>query len=204
MSESIFDIDINSIDGSGGLLDKLRGQVILHVNIASKTGYSPRCSKLWSYARTSKNFWELQQIHELFSGDGFSVVGYPCNQFGQMEIGDNQEILSNIRKTYPFVSFPIAEKVIVNGDGEHPVYSFLKGTLIRNFSDSRADTSQAATDGQNKAGQVAMRVPHNWEKFLTSREGIYVARFNWAESPVSDVPMFGGGQSIKEAIKGLL
>ena len=204
MSKSIFDIEISSLDGSPNLLGQLRGEVLLHVNVASKTGYSPKCSRLWSYARTAKNFWELQKLHEEFCNSGFSVVGYPCNQFGGMENGDNLEVLENIKKRYPYVTFPIAEKIDVNGQNRHDVYSFLNGELIRNFNDSMADLSIAAAAGRNRAGEVAMRVPNNWEKFLTSREGVYVGRFNWAESPISEQALFGEDNSIKQAIRSLL
>lgn len=204
MSKSIFDIEISSLDGSPNLLGQLRGKVLLHVNVASKTGYSPKCSRLWSYARTAKNFWELQKLHEEFCDSGFSVVGYPCNQFGSMENGDNLEVLENIKKIYPYVTFPIAEKIDVNGQNKHDVYSFLNGELIRNFNDSMADLSIAAAAGRNRAGEVAMRVPNNWEKFLTSREGVYVGRFNWAESPISEQALFGEDNSIKQAIRSLL
>jgi glutathione peroxidase len=204
MSKSIFDIEISSLDGCPNLLGQLRGKVLLHVNVVSKTGYSPKCSRLWSYARTAKNFWELQKLHEEFCDSGFSVVGYPCNQFGNMENGDNLEIFENIKKNYPYVTFPIAEKIDVNGQNRHDVYSFLNGELIRNFNDSMADLSAAAAAGRNRAGEVAMRVPNNWEKFLTSREGVYVGRFNWAESPISEQALFGEDNSIKQAIRSLL
>jgi len=98
---SVYSIKINSIDGTGDLLSSVKGNVCLFVNIASKAGYQPKCSKLWSHARTTRQLWELQKLHEMF--DGFSVVGFPCNQFGGMEPLGNIEINDFIKKFYPFV-----------------------------------------------------------------------------------------------------
>ena len=111
MSDSIFNIEINALNGEPGILKKLEGNVVLITNIASKAGYEPRCSKAWSYARTARQLWELQQLHDMFSKRGFSVLGVPCNQFHKMEPLGNEEIEQFIKKAYPFVTFPITEKI---------------------------------------------------------------------------------------------
>lgn len=202
---SIYDIPIGFIDGSGNVMEAVKGKVCLMVNIASKCRYEAKCSPLWSFARTSRQLWELQQVHEEFQDEGFSVVGFPCNQFGKMEPAENNEIADFIKQHYPFVTFPITEKINVNGKEEHPIYTMLKGPLLRRNDDNRADMSQEAEEGQNKAMQAMSRVPHNWEKFLVSREGLQVGRFNWAEYPLAEEPIaMGAGWTIREAIGELV
>lgn len=202
---SIYDIPIGFIDGPGNVMEAVKGKVCLMVNIASKCRYEAKCSPLWSFARTSRQLWELQQVHEEFQDEGFSVVGFPCNQFGKMEPAENNEIADFIKQNYPFVTFPITEKINVNGKDEHPIYTMLKGPLLRRNDDNRADMSQEAEDGQNKAMQAMSRVPHNWEKFLVSREGLQVGRFNWAEYPLAEEPIaMGAGWTIREAISELV
>lgn len=203
--ESIYDIEIMSIDGSASVMDDIRGKLCLMVNIASKCGYQPKCSPLWSFARTAKQLWELQAVHDEFKDRGFSVVGFPCNQFGKMEPCDNSEISEFIKEHYGFVTFPITEKINVNGENEHRIYTLLKGPLLRRHDDNMADMSEEAHAGQNKAMQAMARVPHNWEKFLVSRDGIQIGRFNWAESPLADEPIaMGAGWTVREAIAELI
>ena len=200
-----YEINISSIDGKPNMLSEVNGKIALFVNIASKCGYEPQCSRLWSYARTSKQLWQLQKIHDEFKDRGFSVVGFPCNQFGEMEPKSNEEIDSFIKKNYPFVTFPISEKIDVNGANEHPLYTYLKGPELRNSDDNLADTSDSAKRGQNLARQAMMRIPHNWEKFLISREGIFISRFNWQDLPLADKPLIhGAGWTIREAIQAVL
>lgn len=200
---SIHEIQINHLDGTPDMLKDLSGYVCLHVNIATKTGYTPKTKKLWSFARTAKHLFELQQLHEKFKDKKFSVIGYPCNQFSEMENGSNEEILLNIKTNYPFVSFPISQKIEVNGTNEHDVWKFLKGNQVRAYDDTAADTSNAASVGQNKAGGSVMRVPNNYEKFLTNREGRHYWRFNWSESPISQSVVVGS-PSIIEIIEEIL
>jgi glutathione peroxidase len=203
--DNVYNIGIKSISGEENFLRNFNGKVTLLVNISSKFGYTPKCSPLWSYARTARQLWQLQQIHEEFYDRGFSVIGFPCNQFGKMEPGSNSEIKTFLETNYPFMNFPISEKIDVNGKDEHPVYSFLKGKEKRNYSDTTADGTQAASDGQNLAGQAIARIPHNYEKFLISRNGIMVSRFNWQDMPLDDEPrVMGASWTIREAIDEVL
>jgi glutathione peroxidase len=182
------------------MLHSLDGKVCLFVNIASKSGYEPKCSKLWSHVRTTRQMWELQKLHEMF--DDFSVVGFPCNQFGAMEPSANEEINEFIKNFYPFITFPISEKIEVNGCNEHPLYTFLKGPEIRLKDDNPADTSDAAVAGQNKAGQAMYRIPHNYEKFVINSTGQNTARFSWRDMPLAEEPASTGSVlTIIEAIK---
>jgi glutathione peroxidase len=205
MNSLAYDIPLFSIDGKYDVMSSLKGKVSLITNISSKLGYTPQCSVTWSYARTCKYLWELQQVHDMFKERGFSVVGIPCNQFGKMEPKENLEIQEFIKKAYPFVTFPITEKIEVNGKNEHPLYDFLKGAQKRAYSDTAADGTEAAAAGQNLAGQAIARIPHNYEKFLVSREGIMVSRFNWQDGPLDEEPrIMGAGWTITEAIDELL
>jgi len=204
--DSVYDIKINGLNGDTDILSLRKNKISLFVNIATKCGYSPTCSPVWSFARTSKQLWELQKVHEMYSEHGFSVVGFPCNQFGEMEPSANEEIHQFISKNYPFVTFPISEKIDVNGQNEHLVYNYLKGPEIRNHDDSTADMSDAAKRGQNLAMQAMMRIPHNWEKFLISVEGKSIARFNWQDTPLAEKPLYAGGSqwTIRQAIEMVL
>jgi glutathione peroxidase len=204
-TSSIFDIEISSISGNPGLLSSLKNHVCLVVNIASKAGYTPKCSNVWSYARTARQLWELQQVHDMFKERGFSIIGVPCNQFGSMEPLGNEEIDQFIKKNYSFVNFPITEKIEVNGDNEHAMYTFLKGPWLRRNSDNMADMSESARAGQNLANQAMARIPHNWEKFLVSRAGENISRFSWQEWPLAKEPLtIGSPWTITDAIRSVL
>ena len=141
---NLFDVQISGIDGRKDLLGGLKGNTCLVVNIVSKAGYSPQCSNVWSFARTSRQLWELQQLHDLFKDKNFSVIGVPCNQFGGMEPLENDEVNKFIKSHYSFVNFPITEKIDVNGENEHPLYTFLKGPWLRRGNDNMADMSDSA------------------------------------------------------------
>src|ERR1700741_2789320 len=106
-----FDIAVQRIDGTTGLLDALRGKVTLAVNVASRCGLTPQ------YAG-------LEQLHRELGAEGFTVVGFPCNQFGAQEPGSEAEIIDFCRMSYD-VSFPLSAKLEVNGANRHPVYAFL-------------------------------------------------------------------------------
>lgn len=202
---SAFDIEISSIDGEKSMLSGLRGKVCLFVNIASKAGYSPQCSKLWSQARTTRQLWELQQLHNMYEQSGFSVVGFPCNQFYKMEPLSNNEISRFIKHAYPFVTFPISEKIEVNGENEHELFRFLKGNQTRRRDDNPADSSDRAMSGQNKAGEALARIPSNYEKFIVGREGQLMFRFRFTNWPLADESLINESElTIRSAIEGIL
>ena len=181
---SAFDIKIASADGlTDDVLSTIRGRTCMIVNIATKAKYEPKTSAIWSYARTARQLWELQTVHDMY--EDFSVVGVPCNQFGSQDPATNKEIASFVKKAYPWVTFPITEKVEVNGENEHPLFSFLKGTAKRVTSDTRADNSAEASHGHNVANQALHRVPHNYEKFILDTSGRVIRRFSWGEFPLA-------------------
>jgi glutathione peroxidase len=202
---SAYDISVKSILGEDNYLSHFKGKVTLAVNISSKFQYTPQCSKLWSYARTCRQLWQLQKVHEEFYDRGFSVLAFPCNQFGKMEPGSNEDINKFIKTNYPFVTFPVFEKVEVNGKNEHELFSFLKGLERRRTSDFKADGSENAKEGQNLEGQAIARISHGYEKFLIGRDGRMISRFNWQDMPLDEEPrIMGAGWTIREAIDEVL
>ena len=138
---SFFDFQVAGLDGEADLLGPLRGKVVLAVNVASRCGYTPQ------YAG-------LEQLHEELGGEGFAVVGFPCNQFGGQEPGSSAEIREFCTTRYG-VTFPLAARLEVNGTGRHPVYQWL------------------TADAQGFPGDVAW----NFEKFLIGRDGRVRARY---------------------------
>ncbi|MFN7148916.1 MAG: glutathione peroxidase [Microthrixaceae bacterium] len=149
---AIYDTDIAALDGTPNVLADLNGKVTLVVNVASKCGLTPQ-------------YEQLEQIHERYADRGFSVLGVPCNQFLEQEPGSADEIATFCSTTYG-VTFPLTEKVEVNGDDRHPLYDQL--------------TPVADADGRD--GDIQW----NFEKFLVNGEGDVVARF--APTVVPDDP----------------
>ena len=142
---SILESDIARLDGTPATLGEIAGGgPALLVNVASKCGLTPQ------YAG-------LERLHEQYAARGFSVVGLPCNQFGGQEPGSSEEIAEFCSATYG-VTFPMTEKVEVNGPGRHAIYD----ELVRTPDESGRD------------GDITW----NFEKFLVDRDGHVVARFN--------------------------
>jgi len=138
---------VRAIDGGADLLGPLRGKVALAVNVASECGLTPQ------YAG-------LERLHAELAAEGFTVVGFPCNQFGAQEPGSDAEILRFCRSRYA-VSFPLAAKLEVNGPGRAPLYAWL-------------------TDAANgHPGDIEW----NFEKFLIGRDGRLLARYPPAVPP---------------------
>jgi glutathione peroxidase len=148
----IYDVTISRLDGSDLDLAALRGDAILIVNVASACGLTPQ-------------YEALQRLHERYADRGLTVLGVPCNQFGEQEPGTPDEIAGFCSSSYS-VTFPLTEKVDVNGVRRHPLYSKL--------------TETADVDGYS--GDVRW----NFEKFLVSPEGDVLARFPPLVAPDSD------------------
>ena len=109
-----YDIAVTGIDGTPDLLARLRGKVTLAVNVASQCGLTPQ-------------YTGLQNLQAKYAEQGFSVIGLPCNQFGAQEPGTPDEIATLCSTNYN-VTFPLTEKIEVNGDGRHPLYQQLTET----------------------------------------------------------------------------
>lgn len=139
----IYDIPVTTLAGEPGDLSPLRGKVALIVNVASRCGLTPQ------YAG-------LERLQEKYGADGFTVAGFPCNQFMGQEPGTSEEIATFCSTTYG-VSFPLYEKIDVNGPDRHAVYH----ELVQH------------ADAEGTAGDVQW----NFEKFLVSRDGEVLARF---------------------------
>jgi len=146
---TVHDIPVKTLAGTPASLGELAGRTLLVVNVASKCGLTPQ------YAG-------LERLHERFAEQGFSVVGFPCNQFGGQEPGSAEEISEFCSTTYG-VSFPMFEKIEVNGPGRHPVYTELT----------------SVPDAAGEAGDIQW----NFEKFLVGPDGTVIARFRPGTDP---------------------
>lgn len=153
---SLYDIPINRLDGTESSLADFAGQAVLVVNVASKCGLTPQ-------------YEILEKLQQQYGDQGFSVVGFPSNQFLGQEPGTAEEIQEFCSTTYG-VSFPLMEKIDVNGDDRHPIYAELT----------------AVADADGEAGDVQW----NFEKFLVSPTGEVVGRFRPTVSP--DAPEIVG------------
>ena len=145
-----YDIAVQGIDGSRDLLGRLRGKVTLAVNVASRCGLTPQ------YAG-------LEELQRELREENFTVVGFPCNQFGEQEPGSEAEIIRFCQSTYD-VSFPLSAKLEVNGPNRHPLYRFLTA-------------AQTGFPGD---------ISWNFEKFLIGRDGKVAGRFKSAVAPDSE------------------
>ena len=140
---SVYDIPISALDGTPGKFAEQQGKVALVVNVASQCGLTPQ-------------YEGLERIHEQYADRSFSVIGVPCNQFLEQEPGSADEIQLFCSSTYG-VTFPLLEKVDVNGDAKHPLYAALEQTA----------------DAEGVDGDIRW----NFEKFLVGRDGAVIARF---------------------------
>jgi glutathione peroxidase len=148
-ARSVLDVDIDALQGGSANLSQYAGNVVLVVNVASKCGLTPQ------YAG-------LERLQERFAPLGFTVLGVPCNQFLGQEPGSAEEIAKFCSATYG-VTFPMTEKVEVNGEGRHPLYERLVGFA----------------DAEGHSGDIRW----NFEKFLIGRDGEVVARFSPQTEP---------------------
>ncbi|WP_426165909.1 glutathione peroxidase [Sandarakinorhabdus sp. DWP1-3-1] len=139
----IYDIDAKAIDGSTVSIGDYRDKVLLIVNTASKCGFTPQ-------------YEGLEALQKQYAGKGFSVLGFPCNQFGAQEPGDEAEIANFCKLSYD-VDFPMFAKVDVNGDNAHPLFKALK-KAVPGFLGSES-------------------IKWNFTKFLVDRRGEVVERF---------------------------
>jgi len=144
-------VEIGSLKGGSADLSQYAGQAVLVVNVASKCGLTPQ-------------YTGLERLQERYAAQGFTVLGVPCNQFLGQEPGSAEEIAEFCSATYG-VTFPLTEKVEVNGDARHELYDRLVGFA----------------DGEGHTGDIRW----NFEKFLIGRDGKVVARFSPQTEPES-------------------
>lgn len=144
----IYDFSVKTIDGKDLSLSEYKGKVVLIVNVASKCGFT-------------KQYKGLEELYEKYKDNGLVILGFPCNQFGGQEPGTNKEIMEFCSLTYN-VSFPMFDKIEVNGDNAHPLYKYL--------------TSQ-------KSGLLTESIKWNFTKFLIDKNGKVIKRFAPTTTP---------------------
>ncbi|WUD71902.1 glutathione peroxidase [Streptomyces sp. NBC_00510] len=149
---SIYDIPLRTLTGEPASLADHRGKALLIVNVASKCGLTPQ-------------YEGLERLQKRYADRGFTVLGFPSNQFAGQEPGTAEEIATFCSATYG-VSFPLYEKADVNGEQRHPLYAALTGTA----------------DAEGQAGDVQW----NFEKFLVGGDGQVVGRFRPRTEPEAD------------------
>jgi len=149
---SALEFPVEDIDGSPVDLTKYKGEVLLIVNTASQCGLTPQ-------------YEGLEAIFEKYKKQGFEVLAFPANEFGKQEPGSNTEIKTFCSSTYR-VTFPLFSKIVVKGEGIHPLYQFL----------TSKDTNP----------KFAGPIPWNFTKFLVNRKGEVIARFEPKDKPESE------------------
>jgi glutathione peroxidase len=148
---SIYDFSAKTIDGGEQALDAYRGKAMLIVNVASKCGFTPQ-------------YEGLEALYRKFKGQGLVVLGFPCDQFGHQEPGNEAEIKNFCSLTYD-VSFPMFAKIDVNGSHTHPLWKYLKH------------------EAKGLLGSEAIK--WNFTKFLVGKDGEVVKRYAPADTPKS-------------------
>jgi glutathione peroxidase len=149
MSSTIYDFSASSIEGQSVEMSTYRDRVVLIVNTASQCGFTPQ-------------YQGLQALHDRFASRGFSVLGFPCNQFGQQEPGSAGDIQSFCETRYG-VSFPMFEKIDVNGSQAHPLFKYLEKSAPGIFGTEN--------------------IKWNFTKFLVDGTGKVVKRYGSTTTP---------------------
>ncbi|MEK2690099.1 glutathione peroxidase [Bdellovibrio sp. GT3] len=155
-------IEFNKADGKKATLADYSGKVLLVVNVASECGLTPQ-------------YEGLEKVHQKYESKGFHVLGFPANEFGAQEPGTNEQIQEFCRTQFG-VKFPVFAKMVVKGEGQHPLYKQLT---------SLQPTAQQVPDGKLKGvleehGLLSggpSEIMWNFEKFLIGKNGKVVARF---------------------------
>lgn len=146
---NIYDFTVTSSDGDVIPMSSYRGKVVLIVNSASKCGFTPQ-------------YKELQELYNQYHQQGLEILAFPCNQFGNQEPGNNEEI-SNFCSINYGLTFPVMEKVDVNGENAHPLFKYLQ---------------------EKSPGLLGKAIKWNFTKFLVDKEGNAVDRFAPTTSPL--------------------
>ena len=149
MKESFYDFKANDINGKEVSMSSYEGKVVLIVNVASGCGFTPQ-------------YEGLQKLYDEHKEEGLEILAFPCNQFGEQEKGDGEEIKNFCEKNYS-ITFPIFEKVEVNGNDAHPIFKFIKE--------------------QKKGFMGTESIKWNFSKFLLSKNGEVIKRYGSLDVP---------------------
>ena len=168
---SIYDYQYTSIEGKTEEMSEYKGKVLVIVNTASKCGFAPQ-------------YQGLQEIYEHYHNQGFSVIGFPCNQFMDQEPGSEQEIASFCSIRYG-VRFPLSQKVDVRGETAHPIYKYLTSQkAFEGFGKGvKAKSMELMLKSKYKKNYADPQIKWNFTKFLIDREGNVVGRYEPTVEP---------------------
>ncbi len=167
-TSSLSSIPLRRIDGTPTSLADFQGQVLLIVNVASQCGLTPQ-------------YDALEKLYETYRAKGLSVLGFPANEFGAQEPGTNTEIQEFCRTNFG-VQFPMFEKIVVKGEGIHPLYRELTQAAPK-ANDLGDDSFAKKLAGYGITQEYPSDVMWNFEKFLVNRQGEVVARFAPSVTP---------------------
>lgn len=161
MTTALYDIPVHRIDGTPTTLRAYDGKVLLIVNVASQCGLTPQ-------------YTGLESLYERFAERGFEILGFPANEFGAQEPGSNAEI-QEFCSTKFGVRFPMFEKIVVKGEGQHPLYRELVAAQPTARGDAAGFRTQLKGYGVDTGRED--EIMWNFEKFIVDRHGNAVARF---------------------------
>ncbi len=174
---SIYQFTVKDIDGNPVSLEKYKGKVLLIVNTASK-------------CRFTVQYEDLQKLYDRYRNKGFEILAFPCNQFKEQEPGSSQEIKQFCSLNYG-VTFPIFEKINVNGENAYPLYQYLKEKAPYEGLDLSVSTNRlfdAMVKEVYPQYSVGNAIRWNFTKFLVNKNGKVVKRFEPPVSPIDIEP----------------
>ncbi len=169
---AIYDFKAFASNGKEIDFKEFEGKVLLIVNTASKCGFTPQ-------------FDGLEALNEKYRDRGLVIIGFPCNQFAEQDPGSDGEIQEFCRVNYG-VTFQIMKKIDVNGDNEHPIFTYLKEQApTEEYKGLKAKATATMLKGLSKSYKKESDIRWNFTKFLISRDGKTVKRFPPTEEPKS-------------------
>ena len=168
----IYDFKAQSNKGVEVEFSQYKGKVLLIVNTASKCGFTPQ-------------YDGLEALYQKYKDKGLVIIGFPCDQFAHQEPGSNEEIAEFCRINHG-VTFPLMAKIEVNGDNEHPVFTYLKSEApMEEYKGLRAKATRTMLKGISKSAKKDSDILWNFTKFLINRDGTVIKRFAPVAEPAS-------------------
>lgn len=172
-TSGIYDITVKDMDGSDVSLANYKGKVLLIVNVASKCGLTPQ-------------YEGLEALYQKYKDQGLEILGFPCNQFLEQEPGTNEEIQSFCSLNYN-VTFPLFDKIDVNGEAESPLYTYLKKQApFKGYPEGTEEFATMLDEIHQKTGtgfDQGDAIRWNFGKFLVSKDGKNILRFEPMVTP---------------------